>query len=293
MKKLDKLLRSISIVLGLASTAFFVADYFIFARLRPKLVAFETVSAAEEDLMNWVGISLVLFLGFCLLSLLRLVMYLKYAKKVTIFSFFLIVIGVVALLFVFGDLALLSDIGKQYKHGLDQPEWLLLYPIMGFQFTTILIFTYLHFFGFSKDKLVDHVARDSNIFLIVQYVGVICGLMGVASSALRFLFPGATIREHISASLITLLIPYILVLGFWLVTKIQEKPRQWYDEKQMQDVGKSAFLTLAVSVVIMTVLFTANYNDLSGVIRFLWLPINLFTVLLLFSLGNLYFTGKN
>ncbi len=170
---------------------------------------------------------------------------------------FLVVIGVLSLLFIFGDVALLSDIGKQYKLGLAQPEWLVLYPVMGFQFITAIVFTFLHFFGFSKEKQVNHVARDNNIFLVVQYVGVICGLMGLTSSSLRFLFPGATLRFHIVMSLIILLMPYALVVGYWLITKLQEEHRQWYDEKQIQDIGRSAFLTLVLSHSFQS----KNYND--------------------------------
>ncbi len=191
MKKFEKLLRSVSIVLGLASTAFFLIDYFIFTRLQPKMVNFEAVSPTEEGLMNWVGIGLLLFFAFCLLSLFQIVKFLKNARKVNLFSLCLIVGGVLSLLFIFGDVALLSDIGKQYKHGLAQPEWLVLYPVMVFQFITSIIFTYSHLFGFFKDKQVRHITRDNNIFLVVQYVGVICGLMGLASSSLRFLFPRA------------------------------------------------------------------------------------------------------
>lgn len=292
MKKPEKLLRSVGIVLGLASTAFFVIDYFIFTRLRPKMVSFEAVSQAEEGLMNWVGISLLSFLAFCLLSLFQIAKFLKNARKITLLPLFLVVIGVLSLLFIFGDVALLSDIGKQYKLGLAQPEWLVLYPVMVFQFFTALIFTYLHFFRFSKEKQVKHITRDSNIFLIVQYVGVICGLMGLTSSSLRFLFPGATLRVHIVMSLIILLMPYALVVGYWLITKLKEEHRQWYDEKQIQDIGISAFLTLILSVVLMTVLFILNYSNLSGVVSLLWLPLYLFSILLFFSLGNLYLTGK-
>ena len=260
MKKPEKLLRSVSVVLGLASTAFFVIDYFIFTRLRPKMVNFEAVSPAEEELMNWVGIGLLSFLAFCLLSLFQTAKFLKNARKITLFSLFLIVSGVLSLLFILGDVALLSDIGKQYKHGLAQPEWLVLYPVMAFQFSTAIIFTYLHFFGFSKEKQVKHIARDNNIFLVVQYVGVICGLLGLTSSSLRFLFPGATQQVHIVMSLITLLMPYALAVGYWLITKLQEEHRQWYDEKQIQEIGKSAFLTLFFSVILMGVVFIINYN---------------------------------
>ena len=294
MKKLEKLLRSISVVLGLASTAFFVFDYFVFANLRPKMIRFEAISLAEEGLMNWVGIGLLLFLAFCLLSLLQIAKYLKNAKKVTLFSLFLVIGGVLSLLFIFGDVALLNDIGKQCKHGLAQPEWLMIYPIMGFQLMTAIVFTYLHLSGFLRRKQLKHVARDSNIFLVVQYVGIICGLMGLSLSSLGFLFPRAwSLLVHTTISSIVLLIPYVLAVIYWLITKLQEKNRQWYDEKQLQDIGKSAFLTLVISVVFMTLLFIANYNILGGVVSILWLPLYLFLVLFLFSLGNLYFSGKD
>lgn len=294
MKKLEKLLRSVSLVLGLASTVFFVFDYFVFAKLRPKMVSFEVISGAEEGLMNWVGIGLLLFLAFCLLSLLQIAKYLKSAKRITFFSLLLVVSGVLSLLFIFADVALLGDIGKQYRHGLSQPEWRLLYPIMAFQFITAIVFTYLHFFGFKKENQVKHVARDSNIFLIVQYVGLVCGLMGLSLSSLGFLFPRAwSLQIHTTMSSIILLIPYVLAVAYWFLVKFQEKTRQWYDEKQLQDVGKSAFLTLLASVVFMTVLFVTNYHNLGGVVSILWLPLYLFLVLFLFSLGNLYFSGKD
>lgn len=294
MKKLEKLMRGFSIVLGLASIAFFVFDYFVFASLQPKMIRFEAISAAEEKLMNWVGVGLLLFLAFCLLSLFQIAKYLKYAKKVTLFSLILIVIGVLSLLFIFGDVALLGDIGKQYRHGLAQPEWLMLYPVVGFQFITAIVFTYLHLSGFFKGKQLKYVAQDSNIFLMVQYVGVICGLLGLSSSSLGFLFPRAwTLQIHTTIGPIVLLIPYALVAIYWFLIKFQEKTSQWFDEKQLQDIGKSAFLTLVLSVIFMIVLFITNYNNLSGVVSILWLPLYIFSVLFLFSLGNLYFSGKD
>ena len=85
-------------------------------------------------------------------------------------------------------------------------------------------------------------------------------------------------------SLITLLIPYALVVGYWLITKLQEEHRHWYDEKQIQDIGKSAFLTLVLSVILMSMLFIINYSNLSCVVSLLCLPLYLFSVLLFFSL---------
>lgn len=282
------------IVLGLISVAFFIFDYVMFSRFRPVMVAFGNISSSEEGLLNWVAVGLLVLLAFYSLSLFRLAAYLRKAKKVTFPSLLLLAGGVLSLLFVFSDVALLSDIGKQYKHGLSQPEWSLLYPIMGFQFITTAVFTYLHLFGFKKKNQVERVVRDSNIFSVVQYVGIICGLMGLTLSSLGFLFPSAwNLDMHVTISSIVLLTPYLLAVGYWFVTKLQEEQRQWYDEKQLQDVGKSAFLTLVLSVVFMVGLFVANYSNLGGVVSVAWLPLYLFFVLLLFSAGNLYFSGKD
>ncbi|MFC1711634.1 hypothetical protein ACFLZ1_03560 [Patescibacteria group bacterium] len=291
---MKKILKIVSVFLGLASIVFFVFNYFVFINLQPKMISFKAVSVAEEGLMNWVGVGLLIFLVFCLVSLFKILKYLKNAKKITLFSIFLVAIGVLSLLFIFADIALLSDIGKQYRHGLAQPEWLMIYPIMGFQFMSAVIFTYFHVFGFKKENQVKLVIKDSNIFLIVQYVGIICGLMGLSLSSLGFLFPRAwSLQTHTTLSSIMMLIPYFLVVIFWFLIKIQEKTRQWYDEKQIQDVGKSAFLTMTISVVYMLGLFITNYNNLGGVVSILWLPLYLFLTLFIFSIGNLYFTGKN
>jgi uncharacterized membrane protein len=150
MTRLDKLLKSAGVILGLVSAAFFVFDYVILSKFRPVMVAFGSISSSEEGLLNLVGVGLLLFLAFCLLSLFRLAAYLRKAKKVTFSSLLLLAGGVLSLLFVFSDVALLSDIGKQYKHGLSQPEWSLLYPIMGFQFICAAVFTYRYLFGFKK-----------------------------------------------------------------------------------------------------------------------------------------------
>lgn len=293
MTKTEKIFKNLNLLLGLASMAFFVFDYVLFSRLRPKMVGFEPLSLAEEGLFSWLGVGLLLFLVFCLLSLLRIIRYLKKAKKITFFSIFLVVSGVLALLFVFADVALLGDIGKQYRHGLSQPEWGLLYPIMTFQFMTAAAFSCWHLFGFKKENQVKQVVQDSNLFLITQYVGLTCGLMGLSLSSLGFLFPRAwRLGVHTTISSMILLTPYVLVLGYWFLTKLKEKQRPWYDEKQLQDLGKSALLALIINALFMTLLFIANYHNLKGVLSITWLPLYLFSVLFLFSLGNLYFSGK-
>lgn len=292
MKKIIQPLRILTIFFAFISIAFYVYIFFIFSKLKPKMIEFETLTDVEETMMMWVGFGLLVIFIFFLLSLLQIILYIKYASKIEPFSLFLIIIGVISLLAVFSDWALINDIHKQYRYGLAQPEWSLVYPMLGFQFVTTLIFTFLHFTGYFGQKQLDNVARDINIFLVVQYIGLICGLMGLAFSSLGFIYPHSWTLLHTTMNIIILLFPYALAVFFWLITKLFEKDRQWFDEKQRQDLGKSALLTLIINSLFMIFLFITNYQNLDVVIRLLWLPMHLFGTLFLFSLGNLYFSNK-
>ncbi len=293
MKNTSQTLRTIVITLGFLSVALFVYDLIIFVRLQPKMVAFESLTGFEENLITWAGIGLMVILLFFLLSLLSLVRHVKSANEVRPFPLFLIIAGVVALLCVFADVALLSDIHKQYRHGLAQPEWTLVYPIIAGQLLVALIFTFLHLSGFFVRKQPDEIVRDINVFLVVQYVGLVCGLMGLTSAGLGFIYRTAyNPLTHVVLTGIVLLFPYALAVLYWLMIKLREKERQWFDEKQLQDVGKSALLTLLISAVYMTALFIFNLQDLAGVVRLVWLPLHLFGVIFLFSLGNLWFSKR-
>jgi xanthine/uracil permease len=124
-------------------------------------------------------------------------------------------------------------------------------------------------------------------------VGVISGLMGLGLVRMGFIYAsGWNPTTHSILGGIVILSPYGLALFYWLITKFQETDRQWFDEKQSQDIGKSALLTLAVITILMILLFAVNFRQLNGIISMLWLPIYLFSTLLLFSLGNIYFSKK-
>ncbi len=293
MKNSSHTLRRIVIAMGFLSVALFVYDLTIFFRLQPKMVASKPLTGLEENLITWAGVGLIVILLFFLLSLLCLVRYLKDANEIQPLMIFLIIAGVVSLLFVFGDVALLSDIHKQYRHGLAQPEWTLLYPIIAGQLLVALIFTFLHLSGFFVRKRPDQIVRDINVFLVVQYVGLVCGWMGLTSAGLGFVYRTAyNPLTHVVLTGIVFLFPYALAVLYWLMIKLREKERQWFDEKQLQDLGKSALLTLLINTVYMTALFIFNLQDLAGVVRLVWLPLHLFGVIFLFSLGNLWFSKR-
>jgi len=290
MKIMDRFLKWAGILIGIAPLGFFVFDLLFFQDLRPRMVAFEPVTAIDENKIIWTGVGLLLYLGCCSVSLLRMVNYLRRAKKVNFIYLASILAGAVAFLFVFADISLLSDIGKQHSYGFPQPEWSLIYPIMAYQFIVGASFILIHFFGFSPDNLLDAVVFDTNIYLIAQYVGLLCGFMGLTTAALGYIFPGAwNPNIHTVITLILLPLPYCLVTAYWLMTKLKDKTPGLFDEKQQLDVGRSAFWTLVLDVVIMSGLFVLNLKNLGGVTSVNWLPIFLFSSLLIFSFGNLYF----
>lgn len=290
MNRWEKFLKWISIILGIGALGFFIFDFVFFESLRPRMIAFEPVGAKEEQLIILMGVGLVLFLGFCLASLLRTLNFIRRAKKVKLIYIFLVVSGVVSILFIFADIALLSDIGKQHKYGLDQPEWYVLYPVMGFQVFTTLLFLYFHLFQFKQDELEKEIVFDNNIFMTVQFIGSLCGFIGLSTTLVGYLFPKAwSLKSHTTASLITLLLPYGVSVGYWLFNKASAKERKLYDEKQIQDIGRSAFITLILSALFMNAIFILNFNNLDGVTSILWLPLYLYAILLMFSLGNIYF----
>lgn len=293
MKEHNDKLKILSILFGIFSVALFVFNFFVLLRLKPKMVSFESITGFEEVLLTIVGFGLVLILAFFLLSLWQFARYLRSSEQIKPLALFLIISGVLSLLFIFSDIALLSDIHKQYRNELSQPEWSLVLPIMIVQFIIAIIFLYIHTTNRLPANREDHAERDINIFLIVQYVGVISGVMGLALASLGFLYSsGWNTTTHGILGGIVLLFPYALVIFYWLITKFQEKDREWLDEKQSIDIGKSALTTLLINTVLMLILYIINLNNLAGIIHRLWMPIYLFTTILIFSIGNLYFSSK-
>ena len=293
MKKNKIPLRNLTVLFGFLAITLFIFNFFVLLRLKPKLVNFQPLIGYENVLLTVVGFGLLLILTFYLLSLWRFIRHIRNSEQIKPLPLFLVISGVLSFLFIFSDIALLSDIHNQYRYGLSQPEWKLVMPIMIIQFITALLFLFIHITDRFKDHQGDHPARDINIFLIVQYVGVISGLMGLSLASLGFIYStGWNTTTHSILGGITLLFPYGLAMLYWLITKFQEKERQWFDEKQKIDIGKSAISTLMINTILLMILYIVNLSNLTGIIHQLWLPIYFYSTILFFSVGNLFFSSR-
>jgi hypothetical protein len=156
-----------------------------------------------------------------------------------------------------------------------------------------LLFVYLHFSGFFARKDIDEVSKDTNAFLLVHYVGLLTGLLGMMNQGMGFFFNrGWNFLVHTIMGGMILLFPYVVVVFYWGVTKLKEKDRSWFDEKQGLDLGRSAVFTLLLNVLFMSVVFVINIRRLDGFIQLVWFPLYLFSTIFFFSVGNLYFSRK-
>ena len=274
--------------IGVAAGVALVIAYGLLETLRPKMVAFEPLTAGEEALVNYVGIGLMLALVFCTLAVARIIGFSRRTQRILPFHILVIAAGVLALLFIFSDIALLGDIGKQYELGLSQPEWTILYGVMAFQVLAVVGLLYATTFTLGTGNAGMQVSRDSTIFLLAQVVGVLCGGVGLALTVMNFRFPRPLwmVQAQMVPIMVVILAPYALMAALWMLVKLREGG-EWFDEKQRQDVGASAFLTMVIGMVGMAILYFLNQDDLQGMVSVLWFSFYAFLILLSFSSVNL------
>lgn len=202
----------------------------------------------------------------------------------------LMILGVVSLFSLGGEKIMFDDIAKQYRVGLSIPELKILY---GFYFLNtvyilgmfLLLLKTIKHIKYHEDKIIP---IDEKIFIIAQLLGIVSGIMGLLFVFHNIIF----IDERLLIDkywvcipfFLMFLTPYGLAVLYWLSLKRKQKIVNWYDEKQLQDILKSALITLILSM--------------PGIAAFLLIKIHVqlyiflyyfFLVLLVFSCSTLYF----
>jgi hypothetical protein len=150
-----------------------------------------------------------------------------------------------------------------------------------------------------KEK-AELVLKDDSIFINAQYIGILSGVSGlVLISVFAYLYstlyplPIWAAKAGILITSLIAVIPYILIVFYWLIIKLREKTGEWYDEKQFQDITRASLVTLVSSIIVMTAIFLVQYYVTgSDFIVLTWFPFYIFLVLLLFSSSTLYFSKR-
>jgi len=224
----------------------------------------------------------------------------KYFVHFKLLGILTIIIGIVSAISVVFDFAALSDIGHEYlEEGLEcfwEWTWMYLgllihvvFYVVGFLFV-VKIESRLKSINGSKLSQIKEI-----YFEVVQYVGIVCGLVGtVFSVAISFYigntktFSGNWIIWLILAYSVIIIVPYMLFVFYWLLKLTRSKELAVYDEKQKNDLVLSGITTLFVSIPLLTLFFIFNFGETGFVASTMWFPFYLFVTVLVFSVSALY-----
>lgn len=298
MKKVINISGKVTFYLGVISLAGLIYNLIFYETLRPKIIGFEDISGILDSMIIFTVIAFILIFIFHISAILNLTFQLKFFKRESLLRSFVFFIAVVSTLLVLGDYALLNDIGKEFAHGLSTTgEWTMLYfsQFLHFILNILMFITLLSTRKSFLDKIEeDIVVKDEAIFINAQYVGIFCSVFGIGVfSTLSAFFPLWALKKGIFVISLIFILPYVLIVIYWLIVKAREKVYEWYDEKQYQDITKASLVTLIVSIIIMTVIFIIQYFvSAFDFLTITWFPFYVFLVLLLFSSSTLYFNKR-
>ncbi len=298
MKKIINISGNITLTLALVSLCGLAYNIIFYEALRPKVLGFEDISGILSKMEAFFGISFLIIFLFHISAILTIAFQLKFFKKESLLRAFIFFMAVISILLVLGDFALLGDIGKEHALGLDtHGEWPVLYFSQAFHI--IFIFFLLILLFLTRRSILakyreDKVLKDEATFINAQYIGILCGISGIGVfSWMSISLPLWALKKGIFVISLMIALPYLLIAIYWVTMKIREKTWQWYDEKQFQDISRASLVTLALSLIIMLVIFLIQYfNNSFGFVAITWFPFYVFLVLLLFSGSALYFNKK-
>ena len=301
MKRLMKVINNTTLVLCLVSIAGLIFTNTFYILLRDMITGMGDV----ESLMNKFSIPVaavyILFVFFHLAAILSLVLELKFFKRDNFLRAFLFFAGIVSLLMLFGDFALMSDISKEYVFGLPGEFNILFFSQLLHLIFYILMIVLLVSSRKSAGKNGEEIVlKDDSIFINAQYIGILSGISGlVLITIFSILYvevydlPVWAIKAGIIMSSMMAVIPYILIAFYWLIIKLRERTGEWYDEKQYQDITRSSFVALMMSIIFLLIVFIIQYipRDFE-LLNFIWFPLYFFFILLLFSSTTLFFNKR-
>lgn len=302
MNRLLKISNTTTFILCLVSTAGLIFTNTFFLMLRDKIINMGNVESFMENFSVPVTLVYCIFVVFHLFAMFTLILQLDFFKIENLFRAFLFFTGTISLLMLLGDFALSSDISKEYRFGLpDEFNILFLSQALHFVFYILMIVLLLLARKSILKKSEEVVLKDNSIFINAQYIGIFSGISGLILITIFsvltltvYPLPSWAIDAGVIVISLVAVIPYILIVLYWLVIKLNERITEWYDEKQYQDITRASLVTLIASIIIMALIFIAQYFVSSlNFFNEIWFPFYIFLVLLLFSASTLYFNKKS
>jgi hypothetical protein len=301
MKRLMKISNNTTLVLCSISIAGLIFTNTFYILLRDMIINMRDVESFINKFSIPVAVVYILFGFFHLAAMLTLVLELNFFKRDNFLRAFLFFTGIVSLLMLFGDFALMSDISKEFVFGLPGEFNILFFSqVLHLVFYILMIVLLVSSKRSIKKKGEEIVLKDDSIFINAQYIGILSGISGLvlitifSTLYLRFYdLPVWAIKAGIVISSLIAVIPYTLIAFYWLITKLRERTGEWYDEKQFQDITRSSFVVLMMSIIFLLIVFVIQYVFIDfELLNFIWFPLYFFFMLLLFSSTTLFFNKR-
>ena len=229
---------------------------------------------------------------FHVLSLISLLQYARFIKSMRKIVWIIIGLGIISLILLIGSLGLLHDIGNEYGvfEGIPK-EWDILFIVHIIH--ALFYIVVLGFFGSTIPKFSkmgeDGFIWDDRIFILAHYVGLLTGLMGLGLTILNLALRvnPELIRLGLPIMTIVILLPYILMVVYWILINRKSSIENWYDEKQWQDLGKAAIISGVTMFPAGLVYYFTTFWSSQAIAGVTWFPMMLFLCLLIFSGVNL------
>ena len=301
MKKLMKISNNTTLVLCSISIAGLIFNNTFYLMLRNIIINMGDVeNFIDKFSIPVAGIYLV-FGFFHLSAILTLILQLNFFKRDNFLRAFLFFTGTTSLLMLFGDFALMSDITKEYIFGLPGEFNILFFSqALHFIFYILMIILLVLTRKSVRKKDEEIVLKDDSIFINAQYIGILSGASGlvlITIFSLLYLMvyplPLWALKAGVVVTSLIAVIPYILIVLYWLIIKLKERISEWYDEKQYQDLTKSSLVALLVSIIFLLIVFIMQYIFKNfELLNFIWFPLYFFFILLLFSATTLFFNKR-
>jgi hypothetical protein len=204
--------------------------------------------------------------------------------------------GVVAGISVVLDWAALVDIWHDYRGAggcITEWTWLFISLAVQLAFSIAgLLLVYSLMKGKAGITSTVRPAINEGLYEMTQYVGIVCGLAGFAFTVYadvslqdwRF---GSWLVQLLLLYCLAIIMPYILIIVFWMMRLARKSESSLYDEKQRQDIACSGLTAWLASIPLMAVVFISDLPGSGSGTVLLWLHYYLFSTLFIFSLSLL------
>jgi hypothetical protein len=299
MKKGFLITNGIALFFAIVSVGWLIYDFTAFGILHPKTRLLLPLTSTDLRLDRFVDIGLLVFLASHVIGFIAIASQFRYFRKASALRIIALVLGIFSCVMFLGDIACINDIFHEYQqHGQAEGEWHVLYRIA--EIRSICFFALIAclvecFILQRKIRADESVIKDEVVFTLVHCVGVFCGAAGLVFANVAFVtrMMHPLLYFTFPIFFVLTLIPYVFLVVYWLVLKLKEKPEDWYDEKQFQDISKAGLLSTFITIPFLAMIYIFNYNAPKGPIEILWFPFYLYFVMLVFSLTSLYYSWKD